>query len=381
MPPATGKISVPFLLREAAGALGDLGTFVPLAVGMVQIAGIDAGTLLVTAGLTNIYGGLAFRIPMAVQPMKAICALAIAGSLSGQQAVVAGLCVGVSMAVLGLFGLVRTLGRLVPNAVLRALQLTVAAELLVTGLRFSFARAGAAQVALMIAAMLTLWLLRRRLEWAAIGLLVVGLGVAAWSQPSLLSAPHLAWWQPHLMRFDVPSIAGIWRGGLPQVPLTLLNSVLAVSALAAQFYPQQAWRVTPTRMALSVGFINLLVCPLGGMPLCHGSGGLAGQHKIGARSGVSVALLGSVKLVLGLLFGGIAMAWMLAFPRPVLGLFLLLAGWSLAEVSRAWQTRAGIWVSVTMLAVNFATGSLLAAFVAGCVAWWPARRAVGETTS
>jgi len=117
------------------------------------------------------------------------------------------------------------------------------------------------------------------------------------------------------------------------------------------------------------------------MPLCHGSGGLAGQHRIGARSGVSVTLLGSVKLVLGLLFGATAMAWMLAFPRPVLGLFLLLAGWSLAEVSRAWQTRAGIWVSATMLAVNFATGLLLAAFIAGCVAWWPARRATGETTS
>ncbi len=381
MQPATGKISVPFLLREAAGALGDLGTFVPLAVGMVQIAGLDAGTLLVTAGLANIYGGFAFRIPMAVQPMKAICALAIAGSLSGQQAVVAGLCVGVSMAVLGLFGLVRTLGRLVPNAVLRALQLTVAAELLVTGLRFTFSRAGAGPVTLMIAAILTLWLLRRRLEWAAIGLLAVGLGVAAWSQPSLLSAPHIAWWRPHLMMFDLPSIAGIWRGGLPQVPLTLLNSVLAVSALAAQLYPRQAWRVTPTRMAVSVGVINLLVCPLGGMPLCHGSGGLAGQHKIGARSGVSVTLLGSVKLVLGLLFGGMAMAWMLAFPRPVLGLFLLLAGWSLAEVSRAWQTRAGIWVSATMLAVNFATGLLLAAFIAGWVAWWPARRAEGGTVS
>src|SRR5512140_559774 len=158
MRPATRRISVPFLLREAAGALGDLGTFVPLAVGMVQIAGLDAGTLLVTAGLTNIYGGFAFRIPMAVQPMKAICALGIAGSLSGHQAVVAGLCVGVSMAVLGLFGLVRTLGRVVPNAVLRALQLTVAAELLVTGLRFAFVHASAGQVSLMIGAILTLWL-------------------------------------------------------------------------------------------------------------------------------------------------------------------------------------------------------------------------------
>jgi MFS superfamily sulfate permease-like transporter len=127
-------------------------------------------------------------------------------------------------------------------------------------------------------------------------------------------------------------------------------------------------------MALSVGFMNLFVCPLGGMPLCHGSGGLAGQHKLGARSGVSVILLGLVKLCLGLLFGGAAVLWMKAFPRPVLGLFLLLAGWSLAEASRAWKTRTAIWVSVTMVLANYAAGSLLAGFAAGWLAWLLARR-------
>ena len=75
------KASARFWLREASGALGDFGTFVPLAVGMVVMAGLDAGTLLVTAGLANIWGGLAFGIPIAAQPMKAICALAIAGAL------------------------------------------------------------------------------------------------------------------------------------------------------------------------------------------------------------------------------------------------------------------------------------------------------------
>ena len=128
-----------FWLREAAGSLGDFGTFVPLAVGMVLVAGLDAGTLLVTAGLANIWGGLAFGIPIAAQPMKAICALAIAGALSGKQAVVAGLFVAVAMALLGLLGLIRSFARLVPDAVLRALQLTVACELLLSGLRFGFA--------------------------------------------------------------------------------------------------------------------------------------------------------------------------------------------------------------------------------------------------
>jgi MFS superfamily sulfate permease-like transporter len=374
------EASARFLLREAAGALGDFGTFVPLAVGMVVVAGLDAGTLLVTAGVANIWGGLAFGIPIAAQPMKAICALAIAGALSGKQAVLAGLFVAVAMALLGLLGLIRSFARLVPDAVLRALQLTVACELLMSGLRFGFTGyslsrdSRIALVALMGGALVALWLLRRRLEWAAIGLLAAGLGLAAWQTPALLSAPHLTLWRPQWMAFDRAALEGIWRAGLPQLPLTLLNSVLAMAALAGQLYPQQAQRLTPTRMALSVGFMNLLVCPLGGMPVCHGSGGLAGQYKLGARSGISVILLGLVKLCLGLLFGGAAVLWMKAFPRPVLGLFLLLAGWSLAEASRAWQTRAAIWVSATMVVANFASGSLLVGFAAGWLVWWWVRR-------
>ena len=376
-------IPAAFLLREAAGALGDIGTFVPLAVGMVQIAGLDAGTLLVTAGLVNIWGGLAFRIPIAVQPMKAICALAIAGALSGTQAVAAGLSVGVCMAVLGLFGLVRTLARLVPTAVLRGLQLTVAVELLRRGLQFAFpgsltslvaSPAGAIPLILTSGGLLALWSLRHRLEWAAIGLAVAGLGIAAWREPSLMTAAHVSLWRPHLMSFDLAALEGIWRGGLPQVPLTLLNSVFAVAALAAQLYPQHAERITPTRMALSVGIMNMIVCPLGGMPLCHGSGGLAGQHKLGARSGVSVVMLGAAKLTLGLLFGGMALAWMRAFPQPVLGLFLLLAGWSLAEASRASATRAGIWVSLAMVGAYYSSGLLLLAFAVGWLVCWFVQR-------
>ena len=121
------------LLREAGGSLGDLGTFVPMSVGMVQIAGFDAGTVRVTAGLVNIWSGWHFGIPIAVQPMKAVAALAIAGTLSGAQATAAGFFVGVCMLVPGLFVLVRSFARLVPTVVLRGLQFTIASELLLRG--------------------------------------------------------------------------------------------------------------------------------------------------------------------------------------------------------------------------------------------------------
>ena len=372
-----------FLLREAAGALGDLGTFVPLAVGMVQIAGLDAGTLLVTAGVVNIWSGWQFRIPMAVQPMKAIAALAIAGALSGTQAMAAGFFVGVAMLALGVFGLVRSLARMVPLAVLRGLQLTIASELLLRGAQRVFAGLARrptsapddiAALGLIAGAAVIVWLLRHRLEWVSIGLLAVAVGLAAWHEPSLLRVGRIEVWRPHWMAFNLRDLDGVWRGGLPQLALTLLNSVLAVASLAGQLYPQHATRVTPTRMALSVGIMNVLVCPLGGMPLCHGSGGLAGQHKMGARSGLSVILLGLVKLILGLLLGGVALVWMRAFPPSILGLFLLLAGWSLAEASRAWVTRPGTAVGLLMLVTYYATASLPLAFGAGWILSWRVER-------
>ena len=111
-----------FVAAEAAGGLGDVGTFVPLVLGLVIIAGFDAATVLLLAGLMTIYSGLRFGLPMPVQPMKAIAAIAIAGSLSAQQACAAGLAVGLILLLLSAFRLTSKIGRLVPEGLVRALQ-------------------------------------------------------------------------------------------------------------------------------------------------------------------------------------------------------------------------------------------------------------------
>jgi MFS superfamily sulfate permease-like transporter len=366
-----------FILREAAGALGDLGTFVPIAVGMVQIAGLDAGAVLVFAGIANIFTGFAFGIPMAVQPMKAICAVAISGGMTAAQTTVAGLFTAACILLLGVFGLVRRMAQIVPDSVLRALQAAVAAQLLWSGIVLVLARfrpggggsfLGPQGMLVVGCALLVTVLLRRRLEWVALGLLVLGLVGAALSESSLLHASGLSFWQPRWTLRDSSGLAGIWLGALPQLPLTFLNSVLAVSALAGQLFPESRSRTTPARVAVSVGLMNFLACPFGGMPLCHGSGGLAGQYRLGARTRLSVILLGAVKLALGLCFAGLALAWMRAFPKPILGIFLLLAGFSLAEASRFWKTREGLVVAAAMVGVLAATNLLIAGFAAGCFA-------------
>ena len=363
-----------FVLKEAAGSLGDLGTFIPIVVGMTQIVGLDAGTILIFAGLTNIVTGLVFGIPIAVQPMKVICVLAIAGTMGPAEVAVAGLAAGLVVFVLAISGFIGTLYRLIPRSVIQGLQMAVAVQLLIAGVRLGlFGHAGAllrpwwgpdALIVFFAGIALTV-LLRRRLGLLAACLIGLGL-VGAWmKEPGLVRTMGFSLWHPKWILTDMSGLAGIWRGGLPQVPLTLLNSVFAVSVLACELFPSRRNRVTPARIAIAVGLMNFVACPFGGMPICHGSGGLAGQYEFGARSSLSMVILGSAKLLIGLLFGAAAVAWMYAFPSSILAVFLMVAAVGLARASRCWEARNAFLTALVMAAVHLATGILILGFVSG----------------
>jgi len=392
MPAAGPSGHLRFLLGEAAGSLGDLGTFLPITVGLVQIVGMDAGAVLLWTGLVCIGTGLVFRTPMAVQPMKAIGALAIAGFLTADQVGLAGITVGVCMLAVGTTPLARWLDRFLPKAVLRGLQLAVALQLVRSGVLLGLfhGAVGALRPAwgpdglvVVGAAAVLLLVLHRRLELAALLLVLAALVGAAVSRPGLLADTGLSLWRPHWVPFALHSLTGVWNGGLAQVPLTLVNSVFSVSVLAGQLFPAQKGRNTPARFATSVGLINLIVCPLGGMPLCHGAGGLAAQHRLGGRTGLTTVLRGMVLLALGLFFGKTTLAWLQAFPASILGIFLVIAGFGLAEASRCWTSVSVLLVAVVVVVAYLATGLLLVGLVAGWAAHLllgarqPIRRAVG----
>ena len=373
-PRGAQRISGRFLLSEATGSLGDLGTFAPIVVAMVQIVGFDAGSILLCTGLACIAAGLVFRAPMPIQPMKAIGALAIAGTMTAGQVSVAGLTVGICMLLMSLTGLIRWLNSVIPEPALRGLQMAVALQLLIKGMHLAlFVHASGTLrpvwamdgLALATIGALLILLLRRHLAFAALGLIAIGFVAAYLKEPGLVGSTGFAFWRPSWPAFDAFALEGIWRGGLAQIPLTLLNSVFAVSLLAGQLFPSNRQRTTPTKIALSVALMNLPVCLLGGMPLCHGSGGLAAQYRFGARTSLAVIIRGVVLLVIGLFFGKLALAWMLAFPASLLGVFLLLAGVGLAAASRCWQTRLGLLTSGIIVAVHLATGMLVLGFALG----------------
>lgn len=336
-------MKLPFVSRmrfdrgELAGSLGDLGTFLPLVVALSAQCGLSFPAALFFAGLFNVVTALGFGIPMAVQPMKAIAAIALAEGLGASEIVAAGMWVSGAVALLGLSGALGWIQRNIPTAVVRGLQLALALTLAMRGLR-GISNDGpwdaSHGVALALAAGLCVVALResRRVP-AALVLFLAGLGLVAWRDPQAFGAVELSPWWPTLA---VPSLAdfdrALWSAALPQLPLTLLNSVVAVCALSVDLFPEHP--APPRKVALSVGIMNLVAGPFGALPMCHGAGGLAGQYRFGARTGGSILMLGLAKMALAVLFGASLVAACSVFPASILGVMLIASGLELGHAAR-----------------------------------------------
>jgi MFS superfamily sulfate permease-like transporter len=358
--------------HEIAGSLGDMGTFLPLLVGMVVQNGLDFGAALFFAGAFNIVTGIVFTIPMAVQPMKAIATVALTSGLTTPQILAAGITVSLIILVLGLTGLIDSLNRAIPKSVVRGLQLALGLSLLMKGLQMvtgTHAWVGAdSYLTGAIATLVVLALFVDTKVPSALVLFAAGIVLAIWSDPHALGLIRLGWtvpsWRPPAWNDFVQAFP---RAAIPQIPLTTLNSVIAVCALSAELFPERP--ATPRRVAVSVGVMNLVAGWFGGMPMCHGAGGLAGQYRFGARTNGSILFLGGVKMAAALLFGASLMALCRKFPASVLGVMLAFSGIELALVTRD-QTRrtdaftmlltAGACLGLDNVALGFVLGLLLA---------------------
>lgn len=358
--------------HEIAGSLGDLGTFLPLLVGMAAQNGLNFATGLFFAGLFNIVTGLFFAIPMAVQPMKAIAAVALTEGLTVPQIVAAGATVSAVILVLGVTGLIGWLNRAVPKSVVRGLQLALGLSLLMKGLQMV---AGTktllgpdSYLTGALSALVVLALFFSRSIPAALVLFAGGIVLTFWKQPGVAHSLGIglalpAWAPPHWADFA----SAFPRAALPQIPLTTLNSVIAVCALSADLFPER--KAEPRRVAVSVGMMNLVAAWFGGMPMCHGAGGLAGQYRFGARTNGSILFLGATKMLVGILFGASLMTFCRLFPASVLGVMLAFSGLELALVARD-QTRrseafimlltAGACLGLNNIALGFGLGLVLA---------------------
>ncbi|KAH9835954.1 molybdate transporter 2-like [Teratosphaeria destructans] len=338
-------------LAELSGSLGDLGTLLPLMFALALKGSIDLPATLVFSGLTNIFTGALYGIPLPVQPMKAIAAVAISQSFDKQETMAAGLTMGIAVFVLSATGLLRWLNRVVPVPVVKGIQVGAGLSLaisagtsLIMPLHWALPAwdnrvwAIAAFFLLVIAALVP------RLPYALI-VFTVGLIMAAvLHSTSSQEGTRAGIWHPSTV---VPD-GHAWRIGaidaaIPQLPLTTLNSILAVCSLSASLFPSYPPTPSTTSVGFSVSIANLIGCWFGAMPVCHGSGGLAGQYRFGARSGSSIIILGLVKLVLGLFVGEAIVPLLQQFPKSLLGIMVFAAGVELAKVGQSVSESRDLW--------------------------------------
>ena len=380
-----------FNRNELAGSLGDLGTIFPIAIGMIVINGLSATAVLYSVGAYYIISGLYFKTTVPVQPMKVIGAYALATAISPGQIVSAGMWMGLILLVLALTGTINLVCRAVPAPVVRGVQFAVGLLLLKQGVLqmigaskiqqawkaaepfLSVQSIGPIPIGIVLgigAVVLILLLLENRVFPA--GLVVVFTGVLAglllggYRELSNLSLGlHL----PPLLPYGLPTRADLVLGftvlALPQLPMTVGNAVIAQAGLNREYFGEKvAKRQTFTALAVSMGLANVLCAVIGGMPMCHGAGGLAAHYRFGARTFGSNLIIGAAFLVIGLFLGDRAISLIGLLPFSVLGSLLVFAGAQLALTVMDVRDRKDYFVVVLMVGTALAT-NLAIAFVFG----------------
>ncbi len=313
-----------FNRREFAGAFGDIGTSLPIIVGVLLATGLNPAGVLTAFGLAQIATGLLYGLPMPVQPLKAMAVVVIAGQASGPMLQLAGLMIGALMLILSSSGALDWLSRMIPLCVVRGVQagLGLALARVATKLvahhdsAWGWAAAGAAILvlallrkshrvpgALLVIGAAVVWAAIYRVEWS-----VVRSGVG-------LTLPRAEPWPWDQWLTALTLLV------LPQLPLSLSNSVIATRQTVRDLFPGR--ELTLRTIGLTYSGMNLLVPWLGGLPVCHGCGGLAGYYALGARTGGAVVMYGALFVVAGLFFSGVFAGLIHAFPKSILGAVLL----------------------------------------------------------
>lgn len=324
---ATAPRPLRFDRNEFSGAFGDLGTDFPLIVGMVAAAQLDGASVLIAYGLMEIGTGLYYRLPIPVQPLKAVAVIVISQHIGGAVIRGAGLAIGIVMLLLSALGLLDWLARVVPKAVIRGIQLGLGLQLASIALRdyVGADRAAGWWLAGLAFVMIVALLGNRRVP-AGVPVIVLGVIYALLFRidlPRLVAATGV-----HLPQLTAPTPGDVAQGflllALPQIPLSLGNSILATRQIVHDYFPEVDLSVR--KIGFTYAVMNLINPFLGGVPTCHGSGGVAGHYAFGGRTGGSVVIYGTVFLLLGLFFGGAFTEIVKVFPLPLLGVLLLFEG-------------------------------------------------------
>ncbi len=351
---------------EWAGAFGDIGTLIPFVVAYITILGIDPLGLLFMFGVSKIAAGLFYKTPIPIQPMKAIGAAAVAGGISPAALFASGLTTGLFWLLIGLTGTITYVAKLATKPVVRGIMLGLGMTFVVEGIH----RMVGSPVLAGIALTTTIILFSNPKIPAMFVLLLIGIVAAAVGNPALLTELaqinvgfRLPEFGLHQIKWD-DIVTGTLLFTLPQIPLTLGNAVVAIAAENNELFPDRP--VTEKTMCVSQGIMNLVSPLFGGVPMCHGAGGMAGHVRFGARTGGSLVILGAIVIVIALFFSQSVGVIFKMFPPAILGVILFLAGAELAVTVRDIGSKKSDFYVLVVVA-GFAMWHMGVAFLVGII--------------
>ncbi len=346
-----------FNAEEIAGAVGDYGTLIPIVLGVAIVSNINLEYIILFFSIWYIITGIYYKMPVPVEPMKAIGALVIAGGMSGGEIAASGIIVGILFFALGLFKGMKFIQEKVPQSVIRGIQLGLALLLIKTAINFII---GDYILAIICISIIILFFIVNKLgkvpDVSALCILFIGIivGFSLYGIPRIriISTPNLI--IPTLQDF----LKGGWLLAIPQIPLTIANAILATALLMQDLVHRE---VDPDKLSVTIGLMNLTAVPFGGFPMCHGAGGLAAQYRFGARTGGSNIISGLILLPIALFFA--SPEFVAIIPFGVFGALLVFVAIELGRHS----IKTDSYLITGIIAILALVVNMTVAFIAGMI--------------
>jgi len=376
-----------FNIMEFSGSLGDLGTLIPLSLGMIMVCGLNTSTVLLAIGLYYVITGLFFKLPLPVQPLKVVAAISLANpsQITSEIIAAAGLSFGIILLFLGITGIINPIAKLFKKSVTRGIQLGLGLILIQKGIVYimnpklfnwqttSIVLIGDISVNLIVSILMigiTLFFFNAKRVPVAIILVSIGLGLGIFGGG--LNNISLEFGSTGIS-FAIPTpdniIIALFLLVLPQLPLTIGNAVIGTVDTCFSLFGtgEQTKKVSYRSLANSMGITNCLVGLFSGMPMCHGAGGLAAHFRFGARTGGSNIMIGTLFIICGLFFVKASFALLNCLPNAVFGTLLMFAGLELAVLVSDLNHKNDLFVSMTIAGIAISTNNMGVAFISGMI--------------
>ena len=371
---------------EFAGSLGDLGTLLPIVVAMILINKLSPSTVFLSFGLFYLITGFYYRLPVPVQPLKAVGAIAIAYPLLITESVIgaSGIIFGVILILLSVTGTVNALAKIFTQPVVRGIQLSlglvflrkgieliVQKNLFLSGVAGRFAEYNLNLILGVAVFLMILALLDNKKLPAALAALAVGIiaGLTFGGFDSLIFSIG-----PTKIGLFSPTLKDFWTAFimliLPQIPLTIGNACVGTADTCCTLFPNNPLlsKTKAGNFALTMGIANLPAGFFGAVPMCHGTGGLAAHYRFGARTGGAPMMIGALFVVMALVFGEFGFTLLAMIPNSVLGVLLIFAGLELCPLIRSLKTNEEFFVALLISGIALAVPNMAWAFGIGIAA-------------